>query len=53
MSRKYWQVIGNVSAVTMLEYALVASLVSIVGMAVLTKVGTNLSTIFENIATGL
>jgi len=41
------------SGVTAIEYALIASLVSVVSLTVLATVGTNLSTVFQSIATKL
>ncbi|MEI8186797.1 MAG: Flp family type IVb pilin [Chlorobiaceae bacterium] len=53
------KIIGKIFAiksqkgVTMIEYALIASLVSVVAITILTTVGSNLITIFTSIATAL
>ena len=41
------------SGVTAIEYGLIAALISVVIVGVLTTVGTNLSTVFNTIATKL
>jgi len=45
--------VNDESGVTAIEYGLIAALISVVIVGVLTTVGTNLSTIFNTIATKL
>lgn len=42
---------GDTKAVTMLEYGLIAALIAIVCVTAVTTLGTDLSTMFTNIAT--
>lgn len=45
--------VNDESGVTAIEYGLIAALISVVIVGVLTTVGTNLSTVFNTIATKL
>ena len=45
--------LGDESGVTAIEYALIASLIAVFIVAVLQVVGTNLSTVFNEIGTTL
>lgn len=45
--------VKNDEAVTMVEYALMLSLIAIVCVVAVTAIGTNASTIFTNISTNL
>lgn len=41
------------AGVTMIEYALMAALIAVILIAVVTNVGTNLSKVFQSIATSV
>jgi pilus assembly protein Flp/PilA len=48
--QKFGRPVKNVEGATMIEYGLIVALVSVVAIGTLTTVGTNLSTLYGNIA---
>jgi pilus assembly protein Flp/PilA len=47
---RFANLLKNESGVTAIEYALIATLIAVVAIAVFSLVGTNLSTIFTTLA---
>ena len=45
-----WGILRNRCGATAIEYCLIAALISVVGIAALSAVGTNLSTTFQTVA---
>jgi pilus assembly protein Flp/PilA len=57
MLRKFaaalWAIRSNRSAVTSLEYGLIASMIAVMIISVITNEGRNLSSVFNKVATSL
>ena len=48
-----WRVVENEDGVTAIEYGLIAALIAVAAVAVMGTVGTNLSTVFSEVASSL
>jgi pilus assembly protein Flp/PilA len=53
MTRFFSQLLRDESGATAIEYGLIAALISVVIITAVTLVGSNLSTVFNGIATAL
>jgi pilus assembly protein Flp/PilA len=53
MSKIFRNFLTNESGATAIEYGLIAALIAVVIITALTAIGTNLSTSFTTVATGL
>jgi pilus assembly protein Flp/PilA len=53
MTRILGRLLSDESGATAIEYGLIAALISVVIIGVVTLVGTNLSSVFNSIATSL
>jgi pilus assembly protein Flp/PilA len=53
MFTKFSKLVRDESGATAIEYGLIAALIAVVIIGALTAVGTNLSSVFNNVATKL